>query len=152
MNDILSGLDGVVCLMDDILIFGKDEAQHDARLEKVLEGLAKNRVTLNADKCAFKKSSEQVLGHIIDRQGVRADPEKTAAITKMEPPKSVTELHQFLGMVNQPGKFSPRVADITVPLRELQCSNKLDCGAHHSNMLLKTSKLSANSANIVSTI
>ena len=82
MNDILSGLDGVVCLMDDILIFGKDEAQHDARLEKVLEGLAKNRVTLNADKCAFKKSSERVLGHIIDRQGVRADPEKTAATPK----------------------------------------------------------------------
>ena len=39
MNNILSGLEGVVvvCLMDDILIFGKDEAEHDARLQQVLK-------------------------------------------------------------------------------------------------------------------
>jgi len=31
MNSILEGLDGVVCLMDDVLVYGKDEAEHDAR-------------------------------------------------------------------------------------------------------------------------
>lgn len=32
MNRILEGLDGVVCLIDDILVFGKDQDEHDKRL------------------------------------------------------------------------------------------------------------------------
>ena len=34
---MLSGLSGVLYLMDDALIFGKDQAEHDERLEKVLK-------------------------------------------------------------------------------------------------------------------
>jgi len=30
MNSILEGLEGVLCLMDDVLVYGKDEAGHDA--------------------------------------------------------------------------------------------------------------------------
>ena len=55
---------------------------------------------------------------------MRADPEKTEAIHGMESPQSVSELRRFLGMVNQLGKFSPRVAEITQPLRELLSSKK----------------------------
>ena len=54
--------------------------------------------------------SIKFLGHIIDKEGLRADPDKTAAIVKMEPPKSVSELRRFLGMANQLGKFSPSLA------------------------------------------
>lgn len=32
MSHILSGLDGVLCLMDDALVFGKDKKEHDERL------------------------------------------------------------------------------------------------------------------------
>ena len=37
----------------------------------------------------------------------------------MESPKSVTELRQFLGMVNQLRKFSPHIAELSKPLRDL---------------------------------
>ena len=46
------------------------------------------------------------LGHLIGQDGVRADPEKTSAISDMETPQSVSDLMRFLGMVNQLGKFS----------------------------------------------
>ena len=46
------------------------------------------------------------LGHLIGQDGVRADPEKTSAISDMETPQSVSDLTRFLGMVNQLGKFS----------------------------------------------
>ena len=59
------------------------------------------------------------LGQIIDRDGIRADPEKTSAIRQMEAPKNVSELRRFLGMVNQLGKFSPHIAELSQPLREL---------------------------------
>ena len=64
-------------------------------------------------------SQVQFLGHVIDQTGIRADPAKTAAIQNIEPPKTIPELRRFLGMVNQLDKFSPNLANITQPLREL---------------------------------
>jgi len=53
-----------------------------------------------------------------------ADPDKVTAITKMKSPENVSDLRCFLGMVNQLGKFTPQLANITQPLRELskRCS------------------------------
>ena len=119
MNSILEGLEGVVCLMDDVLVYGKDEAEHDARLLRVLERLEAVGATLNREKCAFKQSSVKFLGHLVGGDGVRADPEKTSAIREMETPQSVSDLRRFLGMVNQLGKFSLQISELTQPLREL---------------------------------
>ena len=119
MNAILEGLEGVTCLIDDVLVVGKDEAEHDTRLMQVLQRLETVRVTFNRVKCAFRQSSVKFLGHLIGQDGVRADPEKTSAICDMATPQSVSDLRRFLGMVNQLGKFSPRVSELTQPLREL---------------------------------
>jgi len=48
-----------------------------------------------------------------------ADPRKTAAISAMKAPSSVTELRRFMGMVNQMSKFSPNIAQISKPLHDL---------------------------------
>ena len=76
-------------------------------------------MTLNGDKCKFHKEEVKFLGHIVSKDGVRADPEKTSAIREMEVPRSVSDLRRFLGMVNQLGKFSPNILEISQPLREL---------------------------------
>lgn len=39
--DLLEGLDGVLCLIDDVLIFGESKAQHDTRLHAVLQRFGK---------------------------------------------------------------------------------------------------------------
>ena len=57
MNTILDDLAGVLCLMDEILIFGKDQKEHDTRLTIVLEIIKSVGVTLNRDKCEFNKTS-----------------------------------------------------------------------------------------------
>ena len=119
MGFILEGVDGVTCLIDDVLVVGKDEVEHDARLTRALQRMEDAGVTLNKEKCAFKKPSVKFLGQIISKDGIQADPEKTQAIREMEVPQSVTEMRRFLGMVNQLGKFSPRIATLTQPLREL---------------------------------
>ena len=74
-------------------------------------------------KCVFSTTTVKFLGHIVDKFGIRADPEKTMAINKMAQPTNVTELRRFMGMINQLGKFSPNLASITQPLRELMSSN-----------------------------
>ena len=53
MNNILSGLAGVLCHVDDILVFGKDAEEHEARLQDVFRKLQVVGVALNKDKCQF---------------------------------------------------------------------------------------------------
>ena len=88
MSTILDDLTGVLCLMDYILIFGKDQKEHDIRLTAALERIQAAGVTLNKDKCEFNKTSLTFLGHTIDGTGIFLDPQKTAAINKMASPKS----------------------------------------------------------------
>ena len=51
MNSLLHGLDGTVCLIDDILIFSRDRKEHKQRLTSLKEA----GVTLNLQTCKFYK-------------------------------------------------------------------------------------------------
>jgi len=57
MSNILKDLDGVVCMIDDVFIYGSTQEEHDQRLEIVLNKLHKAGVTLNRSKCKFSTSS-----------------------------------------------------------------------------------------------
>ena len=47
MTEILTGLPTVVCQMDDILIFGKNQTEHDQHLEAVLQRIQDANGMLN---------------------------------------------------------------------------------------------------------
>lgn len=122
MAATLAGAEGVVCLMDDILVYGKDEAEHQTCLEAVMQRLKHARITLNADKCQFTQSAIKFLGHIVNQNGIQADPEKVHAITAMPPPTNISEVRRFMGMANQLGKFCPQLANKAKPINELLSS------------------------------
>ena len=124
MSEILAGLEGVIVHIDDVLVYGKTQEEHDERLHGVLKRIASAGGTLNKDKCEFSKDTLTFLGHIVGRQGVSSDPEKTRAIVNMEEPKNLKELRRFMGMANQLGKFSPNLAECSQPLRELLSPRK----------------------------
>ena len=119
MNEVINGLPGVLCLMDDVLVYGSNRHEHDTHLDAVLTRIQNAGITLNKDKCEFAKNSITFLGHVINSDGVSPDPKKTSAISSMKQPANVSELRHFLGMVNQLGKFSPNIAELSQPLREL---------------------------------
>ena len=119
MNKVLSDLPGVLCLIDDILVYGSSKEEHNERLEAVLKRIQSAGITLNKAKCEFGKETIKFLGHLINSNGVSADPQKIEAILNMKAPCSVSELRCFLGMTNQIGKFSSKIAEMTKPLREL---------------------------------
>ena len=98
-----------MCQMDDVLTFGRDRAEHDARLEAALTRIKHAGITLNIDKCAFGQEKLQFLGHVVDKNGISADPSKVAATTKMKSSENISELRHFLGMVNQLDKFTPNL-------------------------------------------
>jgi len=82
-------------------------------------------VTLNAEKCEFWKDKLTFLGHVISKQGISPDPDKLKAIAVIPSPTTVTELRRFMGMANQLGKFTPRLAAISKPLRDLFSSKQV---------------------------
>ncbi|XP_054765371.2 uncharacterized protein K02A2.6-like [Lytechinus pictus] len=127
MSNILEGLDGVICHMDDVLIHGVTQADHDTRVRAVLQRLQEAGITLNHDKCEFSQQRVKFLGHFIDRTGVKVDPSKTKAIRDFPAPRTVKELQRFLGMVNQVGKFLPALASISEPLRQLLKKDNVWC-------------------------
>ena len=119
MAEVIEGLEGVVCHIDDLLVWGRDQDEHDTRLHAVLQRVEKAGITLNVEKCELSKSEKAFLGHIISVTGIRPDPKKTEAITEMEEPTNVSEMRSFLGIVNQLGKFIPQLAEKDKALRDL---------------------------------
>ena len=79
MSMILDGLVGVLCLMDTIHSFGKDQKENDIRLTAALERIKAAGVILNKDKCEFNKTSLTFLGHTIDGKGISPDPHKNSS-------------------------------------------------------------------------
>ena len=122
MLNELEGLEGVICIMDDILVHGKTQKEHDERLEAVLTRLIRARITLNPEKCEFSRKQLKFAGHSLSAQGIGPDPDKTAAIEKMERPQNVAELQRFLGTINHQQKFIENLSEKTMPLRNLLSS------------------------------
>ena len=123
MCQILEGLDGVECNIDDVLVHGATQEERDRRLEAVLQRLGNANVTLNAEKCVFNVSSVKFLGQIVGADGIKPYPEKIQAILEMPHPTNLHEVRSFLGMVNQFSKFTTNLADLTKPIRELLVKN-----------------------------
>ena len=73
--------------IDDIVIFSKNLDEHKEHLQLVLSRLAEYGLQIKPEKCKFAKSEIKLLGYILNEKGIKANPEKTAAIAKMPPPK-----------------------------------------------------------------
>ena len=118
MSRILSGLEGVLCQMDDVLVFGKDQSEHDQRLTAVLERIEAAGATLNPEKCEFGRSELKFLGHVVNGDGIHADPDKTSAIREMAPPTNASELDDLWGWQTNWGNFP-----LTSPTSHSHCVN-----------------------------
>jgi hypothetical protein len=115
MSDVLDGMEGVLCLIDDIFIYERDQKEHDDKLHKCLQRAMEAHITLN-EKCEFSKTEIKLAGHVISSAVIKPDPNKVSAIIKMATPINVSELRCFLGMVNQMFKFCNDLAQLAAPL------------------------------------
>ena len=113
-----------MCHVDDVLVFASPQQEYDARLRTDLAKIQAAGLTLNKEKCEFHKERVTFLGHVIDKSGISADPQKTSAILEMKKPNSCSELRRFMGMANQLSKFSLHIAELSKPLRELLSMKK----------------------------
>lgn len=119
IESITRNLEGLCVYFDDLLVYGSNEANLHARLQKVLETLSKNGLRLNTDKCDFFTTKVTYLGHELSPSGIRPMGDRVEAIRKVPTPISTTEVKSFLGMVSYYSKFFPKMATIASPLYNL---------------------------------
>ncbi|KAJ8348953.1 hypothetical protein SKAU_G00275420 [Synaphobranchus kaupii] len=124
MDQILSGLNGVQCYLDDILVTGKTEEEHLENLEATLQRLKEYGLRVRRSKCEFFQSSVEYLGHVIDSEGLHKAPSKIKALTDAPAPENVSQLRSFLGLLNYYGKFIENLSSLLKPLHELLCDGK----------------------------
>ena len=91
-STMLSELQWVLCLMDDVLVFGSTWSR--AIQQKAWSCAMQNTVTLNLSKCEFWLSSLVTLS-------TKMELELTQAVVRLSPPSNVKEMRWFVGMVNQ---------------------------------------------------
>ena len=119
MSEILKNVNGAVCYIDDIIVYGKTREEHDARLRQVLDLASTNNIKLNKAKCKIAQTEIQYLGHELSRECIKPDKAKIKAILEMPTPQSKKDLERFLGMIQYIGRFIPSLSEKSAPLRIL---------------------------------
>ncbi|XP_052888524.1 uncharacterized protein K02A2.6-like [Anopheles moucheti] len=119
MDAMLAGLKGACGYMDDVVVGGRTSKEHDDNLSGLLQLIQDYGFTIRAEKCAFKTTSIEYLGYIVDRQGLRPNPAKIEAILNLPAPTDVSGVRSFLGAINYYGKFVPNMRNLRYPLDNL---------------------------------
>ena len=116
---LLAGIEGVVVWLDDILIAGGNQQDHDERLIEVLRRLSDAGLRLHATKCELNKPNLEYLGFNLDADGLTPLRSRISAVLDAPSPRDVGELRSFIGKMVFYDKFLPNRATILAPLYRL---------------------------------
>ena len=119
MDEMLTGIDGVVCYLDDIIVTGTNTVEHLRNLAKVFAKIHEYGFWINKTKCVFMRDQVEYLGFVVNQHGVHTSPSKVQAITDMPRPINLSQLRSFSGLVNHYGKFIPQLTDRLSPFHAL---------------------------------
>ena len=88
----------MVIFIDDILIYSQSEVEHEDHLRIVLQLLRDHQLYAKFSKFEFWLVEVGFLGHVVSASGVLVDSGKVEAVMSWERPKSIFEIHSFLGL------------------------------------------------------
>lgn len=125
MDTVLSGLKWQACLvyLDDVVIFAASFEEHLDRLRMVLQALRSAQLTIKPQKCHFGFQELRFLGHVISSEGVKPDPDKTAAVKNFPRPTDKKSVRRFLGLCAYYRRFVENFSVIAEPLTRLTRDN-----------------------------
>ena len=104
---------------DEILVYSKDQENHDTHLRVVLETLRKERLYAKLSKCELWLREVSFLGHIVSEEGIQVDPKKVEVIIEWKPSRNVIEVHSFLGFTSYYRRFIKGFSMTAAPMTRL---------------------------------
>ncbi|WVZ75772.1 hypothetical protein U9M48_023804 [Paspalum notatum var. saurae] len=110
----------VVVFIDDILIYSKNEKEHEEHLRIVLTRLREHKLYAKFSKCAFWLKEVTFLGHILSEKGVAVDASKVEDVNLNE---TVIEIRSFLGLASYYRRFIKDFSKSAKPMTSLTKKN-----------------------------
>lgn len=119
IEKVTANIEGLAVYFDDLCVAAPDKKTLYTRLRQVLRRLQDHGLRVNGDKCCFFAPSIDYLGYTISADGIRPQQDSIQNILKVPPPKSVSEIKSFMGMISFYSKFFPNMATTAAPLYKL---------------------------------
>ena len=107
---VLEGLEGVQCVADDVILYGKDHDDHNRNLRILLSLCEEHGIRLNPDKCQFNVPEIKSFGHVVSASGLKADPTKIEGIVKMEALTDVAAVERLRA------QYVPKLSEVMCPI------------------------------------
>ena len=118
-DEALKGIQNIVKVVEDILIFDNDLETHLSRVEEVLKRCREHGITLNKNKMKLAQSEVEFCGYRINKDGYTVSKHLVEALEKFPTPTKQTHVRSFLGLAQQFEAFSPKISELSSPLRAL---------------------------------
>ena len=119
MDIIMEKYPGVISILDDIVIYGTSDQDHDANLINLLNVAQLEGLVLNSKKLELKRPKVSFFGAEYSVDGMHPCPKKIQGITEMTPPIDLQQLASFIRMVTYMGNFVPHLSHCTELLRAM---------------------------------
>ena len=128
-NKLLSNLEGVDVIADDVLVCGCGDSDnealrdHDKNLKALLQKARVVNLKLNKDKLQLRLGSVPDMEHLITTDGLKPDPSKIKAIQFMQKCNDTAGVQRYLGFENYLSRFLSKLSTLSKSSRKLTSQN-----------------------------
>ena len=109
-----------ICYVDDVVIATPNLTDHIDRLDEVFGCMKNAGLKRKPSKQEILRDSIKYLGRMVDRHGVRPDPEAVEAVLTCKAQRTDTQLMGFLGFANYYREFKKGYTDKVYPMQKLR--------------------------------
>ncbi|XP_045104382.1 uncharacterized protein LOC123499915 [Portunus trituberculatus] len=102
--------------IDDLIIGGMNQEDHDENLRRFEAVAEKYNLTLNKDKCEYRLPEIKYLGYLISNGTLRPDPERLQPLRDLPVPTDSSSLRRTLGLLSYYSQWIPNYSNRITPL------------------------------------
>ena len=120
LDECFGHIPNVIVIADDIMVVRKqpNHKDHDQALTTLLETARQCNVRHNYEKLQYKQTEVEFFGETYTVAGCKPAKGKVQVIAEMPTPSCKKEVQSFIGMINYLSKFSARLSEFALPIRE----------------------------------
>jgi hypothetical protein len=103
----------VLSYVDDIVVVSKKKEKYLSNLAETFANMREAKLKLNLEKCVFGSTRGKILGCLVSRKGIEANPDKIRAITQS--PQSRKDVQKLTCWIASMNYFISKLAECSLP-------------------------------------
>jgi hypothetical protein len=111
--------------VDNIVIMSEKETDHIGDLTETFDNMRRNGLKLNPEKCIFGIRKGHLLGCMVSKWGIQANPQKIKVLRRMQPPSSRNEVQRLTGIIASLNIFIFKAAEGSLPFFKVLRANTI---------------------------